>query len=221
MFRRQMRRGSGRKRYVLIARGRHMNIGKLQNPYEAAWQQIWGRPGEEAVPVITFGTSGVEDPGKTGISGAGGISGVPGVSGSEKAGKVPADKDAIKKPGRTSAPEECQTCKERKYQDGSNENVSFKSAQRISPSSAGARVRAHEGEHVANAYNKAKEDGGKVIQASVSIHMGICPECGKTYVAGGTTRTKISYPNENNPYQKERKALQGMGFRGDNIDLAV
>ena len=28
---------------------------------------------------------------------------------------------------------ECQTCKNRKYQDGSNENVSFKSASHISP----------------------------------------------------------------------------------------
>ena len=204
-----------------------MNIEKLQNPYEAAWQQIWGRPGEEAIPVITFGPSGMEDPNKTGVqgisgvSGVGGVSGTPDVSGSGEAGKVPVDKDSIKKPGRTSSPKECKTCKERKYQDGSNENVSFKSAQHISPNSAGARVRAHEGEHVANAYNKAREGGGKVIQASVSIRMGICPECGKTYVAGGTTRTKISYPNENNPYQKERKALQGMGFRGDNIDLAV
>lgn len=29
-----------------------MNIEGLQNPYEAAWQKVWGRPGEEAVLVI-------------------------------------------------------------------------------------------------------------------------------------------------------------------------
>ena len=37
---------------------------------------------------------------------------------------------------------ECQTCKNRKYQDGSNENVSFKSASHISPEAAGIRVAA-------------------------------------------------------------------------------
>lgn len=48
------------------------------------------------------------------------------------------------KPGYGSSPQECQTCKNRKYQDGSDENVSFKSASHISPASSGARVRAHE-----------------------------------------------------------------------------
>ncbi|MGN1146192.1 MAG: hypothetical protein ACI4R5_07060, partial [Acetatifactor sp.] len=48
--------------------------------------------------------------------------------------------------------EECQTCKKRKYQDGSDEMVSFKSAAHISPESAGTAVRAHEQEHVRNAY---------------------------------------------------------------------
>ena len=79
-------------------------------------------------------------------------------------------------PGRKSSPAECQTCKERKYQDGSDENVSFKSAQHISPEAAGARVRAHEQEHVSNAYSKAQQNGGKVINASVSIHTAVCPE---------------------------------------------
>ena len=71
--------------------------------------------------------------------------------------------DDVKKAGRASSPEECQTCKNRKYQDGSNENVSFKSASHISPNAAGAAVRAHEGEHVSNAYSKAAENNGKVI----------------------------------------------------------
>lgn len=186
-----------------------MNIGNIQNPYEAAWQKVWGRPGEEAVLVIAPWTedSKAKD--------------VQGVSGTEKTKEISGDPDSHKKVGRKSSPEECQTCKERKYQDGSDENVSFKSAQHVSPESAGARVRAHEGEHVSNAYNKASKDGGKVLQASVSLKTAICPECGKTYVSGGTTHTKISYPNENNPYQKERKFQQGMGLRGDNIDLAV
>ena len=57
---------------------------------------------------------------------------------------------------------QCTTCANRKYQDGSDEQVSFKSAQHVSPEAAGARVRGHEQEHVNNAYDKAKEAGGKV-----------------------------------------------------------
>ena len=58
-----------------------------------------------------------------------------------------ADPDKEKKPGRRSSPADCETCKKRKYQDGSDEsNVSFKSAAHISPQSAGAAVRAHENE---------------------------------------------------------------------------
>ena len=111
----------------------------------------------------------------------------------------------------------CQTCKERKYQDGSDENVSFKSAAHISPTAAGTAVRAHEQEHVTNAYEKAAQDNGKVLNASVSIKMAICPECGRSYVAGGLTRTTIKYSNEENPYQKNMKQahkalLSGMNF---------
>ena len=125
----------------------------------------------------------------------------------------------IKQPGRKSSPSECQTGKNRKYQDGSNEsNVSFKSAQHIDPASAYSEVSAHEGEHVSNAYNKAREGNGEVVQASVAIHTAICPECGRTYVSGGTTTTQIKYPNESNPYQQSRKSsdaanqLLGMNF---------
>lgn len=129
---------------------------------------------------------------------------------------------AIKAPGRKSSPAECETCKERKYQDGSNEgNVSFKSASHISPSAAGSAVRAHEGEHVANAYNKAATNNGKVLQASVSIHTAICPECGRTYVSGGTTKTKIKYYNEENPYQQNLKSADRARYSGMNIDHAI
>ena len=92
-----------------------------------------------------------------------------------------------KQAGRKSSPAECETCKNRKYQDGSDENVSFKSPAHISPSAAGARVRGHEQEHVANAYKDAAQNNGKVISCNVSIHTAVCPECGRTYVSGGTT----------------------------------
>jgi|GEM_PF-535811 ferredoxin-like protein FixX len=117
--------------------------------------------------------------------------------GQNKENSVGDDSDTVKA-GRISSPSECKTCKQRKYQDGSNEmDVSFKSASHISVSEAPSKVRAHEQEHVANAYQKAEENGGKVLQASVSIKTAICPECGTTYVSGGETSTKISYPIEN------------------------
>lgn len=124
-----------------------------------------------------------------------------------------------KKPGAKSSPAECETCKRRKYKDGSNENVSFKTATHISPTAAGALVRGHEQEHVVNAYNKAEMNNGKVLRASVAIHTSICPECGRTYVSGGTTTTQIKYYNEENPYQQDLKAQDATKYSGMNLDL--
>lgn len=118
--------------------------------------------------------------------------------------------DENAKAGYKSSPENCETCRERKYQDGSDENVSFKSAAHISPNAAGAAVRAHEGEHVSNAYKKAAMEGGKVIHAGVSIHTSVCPECGRTYVSGGVTNTILSLPKDGekpNPYKENAKSL--------------
>lgn len=136
-------------------------------------------------------------------------------------GTYGADDNTVNANGLKSTPAECETCKERKYQDGSNENVSFKAAAHISPDAAGAAVRAHEGEHVSNAYAKASEKGGKVVQASVSIRTAVCPECGRTYVSGGETTTMIKYPNESNPYQQERKKQDAIKYTGNSVDIAV
>lgn len=141
-------------------------------------------------------------------------------TGAAEPGKV-VDEDSVKKAGRRSSPEECQTCKERKYQDGSDENVSFKAAAHISPEAAAARVRGHEQEHVSNAYSKAAKADGKVVSASVTIHTAVCPECGRTYVSGGNTSTMIKYPNEDNPYQKNRKLQDSLALRGRNIDYVA
>lgn len=131
------------------------------------------------------------------------------------------DKNGSKSTGAVEGSGECKTCNSRKYQDGSNENVSFKAAAHISPESAAGAVRAHEGEHVSNAYSKAALEGGKVIRASVSIHTSVCPECGKSYVSGGTTNTAIKYSNEENPYVRNLKAQQAEAFKGQNIDYAA
>lgn len=124
-------------------------------------------------------------------------------------------------PGRKSSPAECETCKNRKYQDGSDEMVSFKSAAHISPQASASKVRAHEQEHVNNAYSKAAKAGGKVLSATVTMKTAICPECGSSYVAGGTTATKIQYPNESNPYTKNRKSSDAVSLIGQNLDMAV
>lgn len=124
-------------------------------------------------------------------------------------------------PGRKSSPAECETCKNRKYQDGSDEMVSFKSAAHISPEASASRVRAHEQEHVSNAYKKASQGNGKVLAANVTLKTAICPECGRSYTAGGTTTTKISYSDESNPYQQNKKSADAAAFIGKNLDLAV
>lgn len=134
------------------------------------------------------------------------------------------------KPGRKSSPGECETCKQRKYQDGSNEgDVSFKAPGHISPQDSAGRVRAHEQEHVSNAYEKAAKEGGRVRAATVSLRTEICPECGTSYVAGGETRTTVSYPkdeqssrpDDENPYRKNKKMLDSIKQIGANVDLVA
>lgn len=85
---------------------------------------------------------------------------------------------------------ECQTCKERKYQDGSDDpGVSFKTPAHIDPQMAASKVRSHEMEHVVRERANAQREDRKVVSQFVTYHTGICPECGKTYISGGTTRT--------------------------------
>ncbi len=183
-------------------------------------------------PISAFETyAGFQAPGFQGLFGmpAGGAgsetdvnAAIPGIQGRDKAedvGKVEKNpgESEVKAPGKKSSPADCETCKERKYQDGSDEDVSFKTPQHISPTQAGTAVRAHENEHVSNAYKKAAEKGGKVLRASVAIHTAICPECGRSYISGGVTHTMIKYPGDKNPYQKDRKAQHAMALSGMNF----
>ena len=124
-----------------------------------------------------------------------------------------------KSAGRKSSPAECQTCKNRKYQDGSNEmDVSFKTPSHISPSAAPQAVASHEHEHVANAYEKAERGGGKVEEASVQIFTDICPECGRVYVSGGVTHTRISYPAEGAQSKNPNQDLSKLFGDDENLD---
>ena len=158
----------------------------------------------------------------SGISGYGRITGVTAIQSDDRTNKIiknPSESH-IKSAGRKSSPAECETCASRKYQDGSDENVSFKTAQHISPQAAASRVRAHEQEHVSNAYTKAAQNNGRVLSANVAIKTAVCPECGRSYVSGGTTTTQIKYYNEENPYQKNLKAVDSAKYKGRMIDIA-
>ncbi len=92
---------------------------------------------------------------------------------------------------------ECQTCKERKYQDGSDDpGVSFKTPTNLTPEQAASAVRGHEMEHVVREQAKAQREDREVVSQSVTYHNAICPECGKVYVSGGTTRTSTRAAEE-------------------------
>lgn len=85
---------------------------------------------------------------------------------------------------------ECETCKNRKYQDGSDgPGVSFKTPSKLSPDKAASAVRSHEQEHVTREQAKAQREDREVVSQSVTYQTAVCPECGKIYVSGGTTKT--------------------------------
>lgn len=102
---------------------------------------------------------------------------------------------------------ECQTCKNRKYQDESDDpGVSFKSASKVSKGGAGAAVRGHEQEHVVRERAKADREGREVVSQSVVIKTAICPECGDSYVAGGETTTVTrTKPDTDKPNELAQK----------------
>lgn len=84
----------------------------------------------------------------------------------------------------------CNTCDNRKYQDGSGDpGVSFKTPTKIDPSQAASAVRGHEMEHVVRNQAQASRENRKVVSQSVTYQNAICPECGSVYMSGGTTRT--------------------------------
>ncbi|MBE6072580.1 MAG: hypothetical protein E7208_11570 [Clostridium butyricum] len=112
--------------------------------------------------------------------------------------------------------EACQTCNERKYLDGSDDpSVSFKTAGHIDPEDSASVVKSHEMEHVANEQASAKSKGKEVVSQSVALHTSVCPECGKTYVSGGTTKTTTKSETEL-PFN-----LGESNLKGHNVDEFV
>ncbi len=117
-------------------------------------------------------------------------------------------------------PVECQTCKNRKYQDGSDEMVSFKTPGRIKPEESYGKVMAHEQEHVMNAIAEGNEKNKELVSATVSLKTAICPECGRTYIAGGTTTTMMRIYGDD-PYSKNLKSFEAEATKGNNVDCVA
>ncbi len=126
---------------------------------------------------------------------------------------------------RGAASEECETCKNRKYVDGSNENdVSFKAPGHVSPEASYGKVMAHEQQHVSNAIAEGSEENKELISSSVRLKTARCLECGKAYTAGGETTTviKTSKPSYNStPYDQARKLVEGNEVAGANVNAAL
>lgn len=188
---------------------------------------------------MSFGISGV-----SAISGYSGISGIypsynpnavagvramqgvkPGTDGTAQA-TVDGAKDA-ERSGRVKQ-SECQTCKNRKYVDGSNENdVSFKTPGHIDPKSSAATVMGHERQHVANAIAEGNEENKELVSVSVSLKTSVCPECGSVYVSGGETNTTIRTTRSQggstkmNPYAKHQANLNYLMASGANLDMTA
>jgi len=104
----------------------------------------------------------------------------------------------------------CLTCENRRYVDQSDDaSVSFQTPTRISPQMAAAAVASHEQEHVRNEQARAHREDREIINQSVTLTYDTCPECGKQFVSGGTTRTtSISREDTDD-------GLEG-GFEGDS-----
>lgn len=122
-------------------------------------------------------------------------------------------------PGKKN-PAECQTCKNRKYKDGSDEMVSFKTPGRISAEESYSKVMAHEQEHVSNAIAEGSKPGKQLLSAAVTLRMAVCPECGRSYVSGGTTNTVMRTYNED-PYGQNFKSMEKEAFSGNFVDMSA
>ena len=63
---------------------------------------------------------------------------------------------------------------------------------------AAAAVASHEQEHVRNEQAKAHRDDREIVSQTVTLTYDTCPECGRRYVSGGTTKTTSMDKSDNN-----------------------
>lgn len=145
-------------------------------------------------------------------------SNVQGIQNGENSDEV----NQLKKSGKI----DCQTCKSRKYVDGSDDpGVSFKTPQGIDPSQSAAKVYSHEREHYTRESAAAQREGRKVVSNTISLKRAVCPECGRSYVAGGETRTVTRSDNQkeaNKEHFREQFFNNTVGkYFGRQVDAVV
>ncbi|MDR1572402.1 MAG: hypothetical protein LBS32_07750 [Clostridiales Family XIII bacterium] len=117
------------------------------------------------------------------------------------------------------AEQECQTCKNRKYKDVSDDpSVSFQTPTKLSPGEAEGAVRAHERQHVSHERSEAERESREVVSQNVVIHYAVCPECGKVYIAGGTTTTVTRAASEREKLGAQYMAGVDSLPKGSNVD---
>jgi hypothetical protein len=160
-----------------------------------SWGQQWTAPTYDLRTGILPGR-GTATSGESGTDPATGVQQVGNPSIEVRSAGAPDRKDGARSAkgadgaARIDGSKECQTCKSRKYADRSSDpTVSFQTPTSLTPEAASTAVRAHEQEHVVHEQARAREKGLRVVAQSVSIHYAICPECGRSYVSGGTTTT--------------------------------
>ena len=99
---------------------------------------------------------------------------------------------------------------------GNTLSVSFQTPTRIDPAVVESQVRAHEMEHVGHEQARAEAEDKKVISQSVTLHTGICEECGRIYISGGTTKTVTKE-------DPQKQAFQGIFtdevYKGNHVDM--
>jgi len=114
-------------------------------------------------------------------------------------------------------PGECKTCESRRYVDRSNDSsVSYQTPTKLDPNTAGVKVAAHEQEHVNSEQSKARTGGREIVHQSVTLTYDCCPECGRNYVSGGTTRT--SSVSKGNSGEDVNESCNTSPLRGENED---
>ncbi len=111
---------------------------------------------------------------------------------------------------------ECQTCKERRYQDGSNDGgVSFKTPTKLTPEQASSQVLSHEKEHYTREAQNAKNENKDVLVNSIRLESSICPDCGRSYISGGETTT-VTRTRKDSPSPVQNPQTSGL-----SLDIGV
>ena len=112
---------------------------------------------------------------------------------------------------------QCKTCESRRYVDQSDDpSVSFQTPTKVNPNMAMGAVTAHENEHVRNEQGKAQREGREIVNQTVTLSYDTCPECGRHYVSGGTTRTTSISRSEDGNRPEAGKAPEGSSSGNGN-----